>query len=82
MLTRDNIVKAEKIIKEYLTPKYAWNESEYKIRIDSKESTRHIVEFMIDHKDDEEPIAPGGGKSCVIKFDMRKMAVVRELGFQ
>ena len=92
MPSHDNIAKAEKLIKDYLTQKYAWNESEYNISVKSEEPTQNIVEFMIRYKRDAERtpspegqprvFRAGGGKSRVFRVDMKNMTVVRELGFQ
>jgi len=89
MPPHDNIAKAEKLIKEYLAQKYAWNESEYKIRVGLEKPDQNIVEFRIYHKDDYERFpAPEGqprvfhvgrGESFVLQVDMKNMVVLREL---
>lgn len=82
IVNKEDIAKAEDVLKKYISEKHSWNDDVYEISIHSKDANSDIVNFMIYHEDDKNPTSLGGGKSFIVKFDMQKKVVVQELYFQ
>jgi hypothetical protein len=83
VVTREDIVNAENVIKKYVYDKYTWDDAVYEICIDSKNTAdENIVTFLIYHQDDKKPTSRGAGKSFLVKFDTQKMLILQEIGFQ
>ena len=79
MYEEQQMAKAKDVVQKYIHDKYAWDESIYQIRMDSKNASSDVMRVLISHRDDEHPAAPGGGKSFLLDVDMRNMRIVREL---
>lgn len=76
------IAKAENTIKSYIHDNYKWEESEYEISVDSKNSEDNFMNFFVSHEDDVKSGRRGRGKSLLIKFDMLHMKIVQEVPYQ
>ena len=76
------ITAAKQSIRQYVAESYAWDADSYDVVVDAEEPGTTIARFLVLHVDDAAPSAPGGGKSLVIRFDMRTMRILGELHFQ
>lgn len=74
--------RAEKIVDDYVTTKHTWENDAYTLCLFEIHPYVAVVTFLAFHMDDAKAVAPGGGKSVFIEFDMNKMVVLRELGGQ
>lgn len=79
-LTDDQFAAARQVVDDYVQQKYQWPRSSYRIEFKLRDGDAFL--FLVVHKDDENSIVPGGGKSISVDVDLKTRRVLSEFHFQ
>lgn len=68
------------VVERYVKTERRWRRADYRIEINRREGDTLVVSVI--HKDDEMSPEPGGGQSFEVYVDVKRLQVVKEMGFQ